>query len=247
MKPLATYSPSPTPADSGLRSGGIPTPRLTLWPKGGVLATYAHPLTGPGYPTSRTFGERWPKGGGGVLACKGGRYDVARVPYTPFGDPLPLLPHRLTGHPTSPTDWPTKGTGLPPHWPPTPPHRLTGHPSPAYPGLPFGASLPSPTDWGATHWPKGEAIPLPHLPHLPDPPLFYPTPPPTYPTPIFRWGRRKTPREGRHGPFFAPASPPTRPFLNYRRVKKKGGRVRDRERGGRVCKGGYKGAKGRVG
>jgi len=71
---------------------------------------------------------------------------VARVPYTPFGDPLPLLPHRLTGHPTSPTDWPTKGTGLPPHWPPTPP--------PHFPGLPFGAHyLHLPTDW-----PKGGGL-----------------------------------------------------------------------------------------
>jgi hypothetical protein len=68
------------------------------------------------------------------------------------------------------------------------------------------------------HWPKGKAIPLPHLP---DPTPFYPTPHPTYPTPFFRWGRRKPRREGLHGAFFTPASPPTRPFLNCRKGEKK--------------------------
>jgi hypothetical protein len=32
---LATYALTPTPADRGLRTGGLPTPRLTDWPKGG--------------------------------------------------------------------------------------------------------------------------------------------------------------------------------------------------------------------
>jgi len=76
LPPLATYALTPTPADRGLRTGGLPTPRLTHWPP-------RHS------PTPQTFGERWPKGRGGVFACKGGRYDVARVAYTPFGDPLP--------------------------------------------------------------------------------------------------------------------------------------------------------------
>jgi hypothetical protein len=45
----------PTPADRGLRTGGLPTPRLTHWPKGG-LATYAptgHPGTPPLPPAFR--------------------------------------------------------------------------------------------------------------------------------------------------------------------------------------------------
>jgi len=64
--------PYPTPADRGLRTGGSPTPRLaSYWLR-------------PALPTPQTF------------ACIGGRSGVARVPYTPFGDPYP---HRLTGGP----------------------------------------------------------------------------------------------------------------------------------------------------
>ena len=63
--------PPPTPADRGLRTGGLPTPRLTDWQKGGVLVTYAHPLTGPGYPTSRTFGSGGLRDGEGVSRAKG--------------------------------------------------------------------------------------------------------------------------------------------------------------------------------
>ena len=99
-------------------------------------------------------------------------------PTPPLGNPSPSYP----------TDWPTKGTGLPPHWPPTPPHRLTGHPSPAYPGLPFGASLPSPTDWGAPTDLRERPSPYPTFPtpYLPSrPPLFLPDPPPNLPDPLF--------------------------------------------------------------
>jgi len=52
-------------------------------------------------PTSR------PPDGVGFFACKGCLCDVARVPYTPFGDPYP---HRLTGGP--PTGYPTFPTDL---------------------------------------------------------------------------------------------------------------------------------------
>jgi len=90
--------PPPTPADRGLRTGGLPTPRLTHWP--------SRPS-----PTPQTFGERWPKGRGGVFACKGRMATGARAHRHPFGDPL---------RPTPPTGWPPtgqKGTG---HLRPTP-------------------------------------------------------------------------------------------------------------------------------
>ena len=59
---LATYAPPP--ADRGLRTGGLPTPRLTHWPKGGVLATYAHPLATPALPHSPDFRGAVAKGRG---------------------------------------------------------------------------------------------------------------------------------------------------------------------------------------
>jgi len=72
--------PLPTPADRGLRTGGL--------------------------PHSPDFRERWPKGGGGVFAGKGRMATGARAHRLPLG-PLP-----------SPTDW--RAT----HWPKGPP--LTG-------------------------------------------------------------------------------------------------------------------------
>jgi hypothetical protein len=62
----------PPPADRGLRTGGLPTPRLTHWPKGGVLATYAHPLATPAPPPPRTFGSGGLRDGEGFLRAKGG-------------------------------------------------------------------------------------------------------------------------------------------------------------------------------
>ena len=65
-------------------------------------------------PHPQTFGSGGLREGAGLFACKGGRYEGARVPYTPFGDPYP---HRLATYGHRPT---------PPYWPPTPPHLLTG-------------------------------------------------------------------------------------------------------------------------
>ena len=155
-------------------------------------------------------------------------------PPTPLTGRLPdWLPMAKKGPPPIAL-WAQRGHWLPP----------TGHPA-----LTLRCPLPSPTG-GLPAGLRGRPFPSPTFPtpHLPSrPPPDLPDPPPTYPTPLFRWGRRKTPREGLHGPFFTPASRPTRPFLNYRTGEKKRGRVRDRERGGRESKGGYKGAKGRVG
>jgi len=87
---LATYAPH---TGRLWPSDGRPPPpphRLTDWPP---TPTHWPPQHSP---TPQTFGERWPKGRGGFFACKGGRYDVGRVPYTPFGDPPYPYPHRLT-------------------------------------------------------------------------------------------------------------------------------------------------------
>jgi hypothetical protein len=163
------------------------------------------------------------------------------LPIPLLGTPSPTYPHRLTGTPLA-----IQGTGLPlPHYLPDFPTGgqrgaiplPTGHPA-----LPFGASHPPHTDRGGPHWQKGRPSPLPFLPDplpsFPTPPFFTRPPPPTYPTPFFRWGRRKPPREGRHGPFFAPASRPTRPFLNSRNGKKKKGEGKGSGEGGRESKGG---------
>ena len=104
-------------------SDGEASPPL---PTGHLLATPGPP------PTPQTFGERWPKGRGGVFARKGGRYDVARVPYTPFGDPLP---HRLT-------DWPLPAT-----------YGQRGHPSLATKGRGGGLCPATPPGRGSHYTP----------------------------------------------------------------------------------------------
>ena len=71
-------------------------------------------------------------------------------PIPPLGTPLALYPHRLTGHLLAKRALAT--------------YAHTGQKGPAplakkrgglatygQRGLPFGASLPTPTDWGATH------------------------------------------------------------------------------------------------
>ena len=112
--PLATYWPSGEaphwPPTSHKGTGGDafarPSPDWQKGREGEPLAT--RELQPP--PTSR------PPDGVGFFACKGGLCDVARANQTPFGAPL-ALSHRPdwppTGLPTSPTDWPPKGTGLP--------------------------------------------------------------------------------------------------------------------------------------
>jgi hypothetical protein len=79
------------------------------------------PLATPGTPPlPRLSGSGGLRPGRGLFACKGCRYDVARVPYTPLGTPLGLR-HRLTGHPY-PTSYPTSplaSPSVPPY-----PHRL---------------------------------------------------------------------------------------------------------------------------
>ena len=141
---MATYIPAPHRPIEAFGRDGLPTPRLTHWPKGGGTGHLRPPTGHPGTPPlPRLFGLRT---GRGLFACKGGRYDVARVPDTPFGDPYP------TSYPTSPLTggphWPKRGTGLP----------LT--PLPDFPtGLPFGAPYPPRLDGlrgGTGHlWPKG--------------------------------------------------------------------------------------------
>ena len=95
---------------------------------------HLHPLPTPGdrdafgreaLPHSPDFRGAVAKGTGWGFRVHRGPIRCGPCALHPLWGPPP---HRLTGHPTSPTDWPTKGTGLPPHWPPTPPHRLTGHP-----------------------------------------------------------------------------------------------------------------------
>ena len=110
--------PLPTPADSGLRTGGLPTP--TYWPPTGLKAPLAIPAL-PHFP--RLFGERWPPAGeGGFSRAKGADTMWPVCPIPPLGTPTPTdwpptHPHRLTGHPFGahyphlPTDWP-KGGGL---------------------------------------------------------------------------------------------------------------------------------------
>jgi len=87
--------PLPTPADSGLRTGGLPTP--TYWPPTGLKAPLAIPAL-PHFP--RLFGERWPPAG------EGG-FRVQRVPIRcgpcalyPLWGPLPPP----TGHLPTLTD-----------------------------------------------------------------------------------------------------------------------------------------------
>ena len=111
---LATYWPSgeaphwPPTGHKGTGGDAFarPSPDWQKGREGEPLAT--RELQPP--PTSR------PPDGVGFFACKGGLCDVARANQTPFGAPL-ALPHRPdwppTGLPTSPTDWPPKGTGLP--------------------------------------------------------------------------------------------------------------------------------------
>jgi len=100
-RPSPDWPPMPSPPHQPIEAFGreaSPTPRLTHWPKGPPLTGHLRPPTDrPRLPHSPDFRERWPKGGGGVFACIGCRYDVARVPYTPFGAPL---------SPTPPIDWP---------------------------------------------------------------------------------------------------------------------------------------------
>ena len=110
--------PLPPPADRGLRTGGIPTPRLTDWTKGGT--GHLRPPTGhPGTP--QTFGS------GGHRTGRG--FCVQRAD----GHRRPCAPAPLRGPPQAhSTDWraPHWPKG---YWPPTPhtglrplPYRPTG-------------------------------------------------------------------------------------------------------------------------
>ena len=102
---------------------------------GGTPPPTGYPGTSPAFRGAEAAGR-----GGGFFACKVCRYEGARVPYTPFGDPYP---HRLATYGHRPT---------PPYWPPTPPHLLDGHPL-AKGGL-------------ATYGLRGAGF-FPHLPPLP--------------------------------------------------------------------------------
>ena len=104
-----------------------------------------HRLPRP-FPGLSWSGGRRP--GRGVFACKVCRYEGARAPYTPFGDPYP---HRLATYGHRPT---------PPYWTPTPPHRLTGLPPPPPTGAPPPSVPPTLTYWMALHWPKGDWPPM---------------------------------------------------------------------------------------
>jgi len=94
-----TGAPAPHfPATYGQRGAapltGLPLPPTGQKGRGGDAFARPSPDWPPtpptGHPgTPQTFGSGGQREGAGVLSCIGGRYDVARVPYTPFGDPLP--------------------------------------------------------------------------------------------------------------------------------------------------------------
>ena len=128
VRPSLTYgAPAPT---GHLREPKTDLAKWRLWPptpppphqpieafgRGGPHPPpTGHPLAIPGPPPlPRLSGAVATGRGGGLFACKVCRYEGARVPYTPFGDPYP---HRLATYGHRPT---------PPYWPPTPPHLLTG-------------------------------------------------------------------------------------------------------------------------
>ena len=92
---------------------------------GGTPPPTGYPGTSPAFRGAEAAGR-----GGGFFACKVCRYEGARVPYTPFGDPYP---HRLATYGHRPT---------PPYWPPTPPHLLTGYLRP--PAYPYPLASPAP-------------------------------------------------------------------------------------------------------
>jgi len=64
--------PRPTPADRGLRTGGLPTPRLTHWPKWPPRTGHLRPPTGhPGTPPLPRLSGSGGLREGRVFACKG--------------------------------------------------------------------------------------------------------------------------------------------------------------------------------
>ena len=71
--------PLPTPADSGLRTGGLPTP--TYWPPTGLKAPLAIPAL-PHFPDFSAFGR-----GGGFSRAKAAWPPVPVCPTPPLGTP----------------------------------------------------------------------------------------------------------------------------------------------------------------